>query len=196
MEKMASTVLTLNVVCTGNICRSPTGEVMLRDKLAAAGHGALVAVVSCGTHGHEGWSADDRSVAHASRRGYDLRAHRGRRLAIPDDYRTCALLLALDSGHLEHLQRKKPAECHPARLRLIMEYAAGPAGPAADVPDPYYEDAPEFEKVLDMLDRCTEGLVEAVGYALTTPDPANTLLLPAAELRARAAEQRRGGGPQ
>jgi protein-tyrosine phosphatase len=191
---MASAVLMLNVVCTGNICRSPTGEVMLRDKLTAAGFGALVTVVSCGTHGHEGWSADDRSVTHASRRGYDLRAHRGRRLA-SEDYDTCALLLALDSGHLEHLQRKKPVQCPPAALRLIMEYAAGTSGLPADVPDPYYEAAPEFEKVLDMLDRCTDGLVVAVGYALTTPDPARTLLQPASELRALA-EKRRGGGPQ
>ena len=40
------------VVCTGNICRSPTAEAVLRKKLVEAGLGDKVRVDSAGTHGY------------------------------------------------------------------------------------------------------------------------------------------------
>ena len=54
------------VVCTGNICRSPTAEAVLRKKLVEAGLGNKVRVDSAGTHGyHVGQMPDQRSAAAA-----------------------------------------------------------------------------------------------------------------------------------
>ncbi|MEM6902303.1 MAG: low molecular weight phosphotyrosine protein phosphatase, partial [Pseudomonadota bacterium] len=51
-------------VCTGNICRSPTAEGVLRAKFAAAGLGHQVEIDSAGTHGyHIGDAPDPRSQA-------------------------------------------------------------------------------------------------------------------------------------
>ena len=58
--------------CMGNICRSPTAEAVMRAKLRAArlDH---IEVDSAGTHGyHVGDPPDERSQAHAAKRGYEL----------------------------------------------------------------------------------------------------------------------------
>ena len=39
-------------VCTGNICRSPSAEGILRQKAEAAGLAAQIEVDSAGTHGY------------------------------------------------------------------------------------------------------------------------------------------------
>jgi protein-tyrosine phosphatase len=188
--------LLVNMVCTGNICRSPTAHAVLEHKLRAAGLDAHVAVTSSGTHGHTGWSADDRSAAAAAARGYDLGSHRARRLTAAD-YTECTLLVALDSGHLEYMVRAAPAQRHKMVLlnafadlaladRSCDFAAAEAAAPAsasergssrrqrlpADVPDPYYEDLAAFETVLDMVDAATDGLVEALRDAVYGPGDA------------------------
>lgn len=58
------------MICTGNICRSPTAEGVLRAKAQAAGLGHRLAVESAGIAGyHVGEAPDRRSQAHARRRG-------------------------------------------------------------------------------------------------------------------------------
>jgi protein-tyrosine phosphatase len=60
------------MVCTGNICRSPTAHGVL-EKWCGCGSAASVQVDSAGTHGyHVGEAPDARSQQHARRRGYDL----------------------------------------------------------------------------------------------------------------------------
>lgn len=66
-------------VCTGNICRSPTAHGVLVQQLQRAGLAARVQVDSAGTHGyHRGDPPDERSQAHAARRGYARRCGRFR----------------------------------------------------------------------------------------------------------------------
>ena len=67
--------MTVNVlfVCMGNICRSPTAHGVFRQRVVQAGLGDHIRVRSAGTHGyHIGAPPDERSMAHAMRRGYDL----------------------------------------------------------------------------------------------------------------------------
>ena len=52
------------VICTGNICRSPIGERLLRRLLPAA------RVDSAGTCGLEGSTADSQATEIAAERGY------------------------------------------------------------------------------------------------------------------------------
>ena len=61
------------VVCTGNQCRSPMGEVLLRDRLARAGVDAHVH--SAGLIS-EGTPASAHGVKVMAKRGLDLSAHR------------------------------------------------------------------------------------------------------------------------
>jgi protein-tyrosine phosphatase len=146
-------------VCTGNICRSPTAEAMLRHKAAARGLADRVAVGSAGLEGwHAGEPPDKRSQAHARRRGCELSALRARRFT-PGDFERHDWVVAMDAGHHAQLSALCPAaERH--KLRRAADFAA--SVPASGVPDPYYGEASDFEQVLDMVEAICEGILAAV----------------------------------
>ena len=73
------------LVCMGNICRSPTAEVVLRHMMKINGLGDKVEVDSAGTHGyHVGEAPDSRTQRAASVRGYNLSQLRARKVALQD----------------------------------------------------------------------------------------------------------------
>jgi protein-tyrosine phosphatase len=140
-------------VCTGNICRSPTAEAVLRRKAELAGLADRIRVASCGTHDyHVGDPPDPRAQAHAARRGYDLSVLRASCLA-DEDAAPYDLVVALDRGHERILKR----HLGPAKVRLLTAFLAD--APSADIPDPYYGGPAEFEHALDLIERACEGLL-------------------------------------
>jgi protein-tyrosine phosphatase len=140
-------------VCTGNICRSPTAEAVLRRKAERAGLAERIRVASCGTHDyHVGDPPDPRAQAHAARRGYDLSTLRASCLA-DEDASAYDLVVALDRGHERILKR----HLGPEKVRLLTASLAD--APGGDVPDPYYGGAAEFEHALDLIERACEGLL-------------------------------------
>ena len=143
-------------VCTGNICRSPTGEAVLRHKVEQVGLQDRVRIASAGTHDyHVGAPADDRSSEHAQLRGYDLSSHRARQVK-PLDFERFDLILALDRGHLDLLADDCPP-VHAHKLKLLMAFA--PAGYPEEVADPYYGGKQGFERVLDEIEAACDGLL-------------------------------------
>jgi protein-tyrosine phosphatase len=147
-------VIRVLFVCSGNICRSPTAEGVLRAQLAAAGLADRVEVDSCGLGDwHVGELPDERTCATARRRGVVL-DHRARQLA-PRDLDAFDHVLALDRQHLGALRAMRPGRARVALLRSFEPDA--PDG--AEVPDPYYGDAAGFEHVYDLCERACAGLV-------------------------------------
>jgi protein-tyrosine phosphatase len=142
---MTGAVRHVEVVCTGNICRSPIGEVVLRAKLAEAGIEGVV-VTSSGTGGwHAGDRMDSRAAAALRRRGYDGSAHRAQQFR-PEWFTDRQLVLAMDSGHLSALVRLRGAD-----LAVPVELFA-----EIDVPDPYYGDDAGFDEVLDQIEKAAD----------------------------------------
>jgi len=149
-------------VCTGNICRSPTAEGVLREKLQQAGLADKVQVDSAGTHGyHIGEPPDSRSIKVAAAKGYSLQDQRARKFHA-SDYAVFDLILALDTGHLSTLQRHS-AQNAKAVVALFCDYAG--LG-ARDVPDPYYGDLQGFQDVLELIEDASDRLVEKLGREL------------------------------
>jgi protein-tyrosine phosphatase len=143
------TRISVLVVCTGNICRSPTGEGVLRHLADERGLGERVRVASAGTHDyHVGESPDSRSVKHAKERGYDLSSQRASQVSARD-FEEFDYILAMDRGHLRLLQAMQP-QGSKAKLGLFLEASGKWKG--EDVPDPYYGGAERFEEVLDMVE--------------------------------------------
>ena len=69
----------VELVCLGNICRSPTAHVVLEQRLAEAGLDDRVVVDSSGTGDwHVGSPMDSRAAATLSAAGYDPSRHRAR----------------------------------------------------------------------------------------------------------------------
>ena len=156
----------ITAVCTGNICRSPTLDVVLRAKLSAAGLQESFPVSSSGTSGHRGWPADRRTAAVALAAGYAAIAeHRGRPVCA-DDF--AGLCLALDGGHLRELREAARDLRLPCNARLAMDFAGFAAGAmkrGVDVPDPYYDADGAFTEVLLMCEAAASGVVAALQRA-------------------------------
>ncbi|MCH9692945.1 MAG: low molecular weight phosphotyrosine protein phosphatase [Gammaproteobacteria bacterium] len=142
-------------VCMGNICRSPTAEGVFRHFVNEAGLAEQFDIDSAGTHAyHVGEPPDRRAVAAAERRGMSLADIFARRVS-DADFERFDLIIAMDTDNKQRLIDKAGNE-HAAKVRLFLEYAKGPE---AEVPDPYYGGAAGFERVLDLVEAASQGLL-------------------------------------
>ena len=137
------------LVCTGNICRSPSAEGVLRE--LSRRENLNLHVESAGTHDyHVGEAPDRRAIAHAKKRGYDISSQRARQV-VQADFETFDLLLAMDRGHLRFLERV----CPPAHRHKLRLFAAG-----REIADPYYGGAEHFEEALDLIEEAARKLLD------------------------------------
>ncbi len=88
-------------VCTGNICRSPMAEVILRERWKNAGFDGLT-VSSMGIHGLESKPASSLAQQICAENGIDLSRHRSRPL-VPDEIRDADQVLSMEGIHQEFL---------------------------------------------------------------------------------------------
>ena len=147
-------------VCLGNICRSPTAEAVFREILRREAPGLAIEVDSAGTHAyHAGSAPDERAIAAAARRGFDLTPLRARVVTMTD-FERFDLLLAMDEQNYHQLRRMAPAPQRD-RVRLFLDFA--PQLQRRDVPDPYYGGTTGFEEVLDLVEEAARGLLAALG---------------------------------
>ncbi len=147
-------------VCTGNICRSPTAEGVLRSLAERAG--TRVDVASAGTGDwHVGDPPDRRAIAAARRRGYDLSQLRAR-LVMREDFLRYGWILAMDRQNLRVLEALRPIE-YDGHLGLFLDLA--PNLGLREVPDPYYGAAEGFERVLDLVETASVSLLERIRTA-------------------------------
>ncbi len=145
-------------VCMGNICRSPTAEGVFRHVVNQAGLGDRVFVDSAGTHAyHVGEPADRRARAAAERRGISLDGISARRVQ-DSDFEQFHYVLAMDHLNLRMLCDQAGDE-YQERLGLFLDFAAGDE---EEVPDPYYGGAAGFERVLDLVEEASRGLLETL----------------------------------
>ena len=145
------TLISVLFVCSGNICRSPMAEGVLRH------YAPGIRVASCGTHGlHQGEPPDDRAISLALEKGLDIRSQRARKIT-PSDLSEFALVLGLDSGHVRQLKDMDRSGEHAGKIHLFLDYA-GHSG-ARDVPDPYYGGADDFEHAYGLIEEGVRGLL-------------------------------------
>lgn len=142
------------VVCMGNICRSPTGEAVLRA--TAERLRIPVEVDSAGTIDfHCGSAPDARARMAAEKRGYSFEGMRARKV-VPQDFEYYDLILAADRDNLDDLLAMCPVD-HTHKVKLFL----GQHHPDYDeIPDPYYGGDEEFELVLDLMEQASEVLLK------------------------------------
>lgn len=144
-------------VCLGNICRSPSAQAVLEDRLARRRLAGRFRVDSCGTAAfNAGKSPDPRAIAAAERRGYRI-AHQRARQIDDADFGRFRYIVAMDRSNLHTLQGWATAD-FDGEIRLLMHFAAG--GRDGEVADPYYGAAQAFEAALDAIEDGVEGLLE------------------------------------
>jgi protein-tyrosine phosphatase len=156
----------IGVVCLGNICRSPTAEVVLTERVADAGLDDRVEVASCGTGDwHIGHPMDRRAAATLAAAGYDPSRHRAQQFADSwlDEY---DVLLAMDAQNRDDVAASTGSTTGEDRVLMFRDF--DPVEPGSDVPDPYYGGDSGFEEVLAMVERTSAEIVEAVRRRLGT----------------------------
>ena len=165
-------------VCTGNICRSPMAEVVLRRRLDEAGLGPdEVVVESTGTTSEEeGNPVDRRARRVLEAAGYDVEpaaspeGHRARQVSSGDVDRS-DLVLAMTTAHQRALLRLAPRAAEKVLMyRSFDPAAAGQEGRALDVADPWYGDLRDFEECLDQVEAAAGAVVDHVRRALQHPE--------------------------
>ena len=125
------------VVCVGNICRSPTGERLLKSyipnkRIDSAGIGALV-----------GQAADEMAQHVASTHSLSLEGHVAKQLT-KEMCREFSLILVMEKGHIDAVCRLAPEV--RGKTMLFAHWLN-----QQDVPDPYRKSQESFEFVYKLL---------------------------------------------
>ncbi|HCH0920967.1 TPA: low molecular weight phosphotyrosine protein phosphatase [Vibrio parahaemolyticus] len=142
------------VVCMGNICRSPTGEAVLRAK--AEELGVDVDIDSAGTIGyHTGNAPDSRAMAAGKQRGYSFKGMRARQVSV-QDFEDFDLVLAADKANLADLLDICPAE-HRHKVSLFLSHSNSSYD---EIPDPYNGGDDGFELVLDLIEEASVAVLQ------------------------------------
>lgn len=134
-------------ICTGNICRSPSADAILKQKLQAQNI-LHIHVDSAGLGGwHEGDAPDQRAIKTAKKYGFDISHIRARQIT-PDDYFTFDDIIAMDDGHYRYLLQNKPPQSG-ARIRYFCDYFM--EQPHCSVADPYYGSIEDFDMMMQQI---------------------------------------------
>ncbi len=148
--------LHVSVICSGNICRSPIGEQMLRAAIADAGLEHAVRVSSAGTGDwHIGQRADHQAELALRRAGFAT-DHRARQITAAE-LDTIDLALAADRGHERVLRRMTGS---PQKVRLLRSF--DPAATGDEVPDPYGGPDAGFDDVVAMTAAAIPGVLAEI----------------------------------
>lgn len=145
------------LVCMGNICRSPTAEGVLRERLRQVGLDGVVETDSAGTHDyHVGKAPDPRAQQAANQRGIDISDLRARQVE-HSDFAEFDLILAMDQENFALLQADYPSR-YADKLGMFLDYARNRS--EREVPDPYFGGRQGFELVFDLIEEASDGLIE------------------------------------
>ena len=146
-------------VCMGNICRSPTAQAVFEKYVKDRGHADWITVDSAGTHAyHLGEQPDSRSQSAAMARNIDMSTQRARRVEAAD-FERFDYILAMDKSNYNDL-KKIASPAQRKRLHLFLDFSSD--WDVAEVPDPYYGGSHGFERVLDMVESASEGLLNDI----------------------------------
>jgi protein-tyrosine phosphatase len=134
------------MVCLGNICRSPLAEGIMKTKLSGDFFVDSVGTISQ----HEGEHPDKRAIKTAANHGIDISKQRSRPIT-EEDLENFDKIYCMDLDVYEDVISKAKNEEQRQKISLFLQVLGDHEN--AEVPDPYWGDMDEFEKVFQLLDK-------------------------------------------
>lgn len=159
---------TVMTVCTGNICRSPMAEIILRDEFERRGLADRVRVMSSGVSDEEyGNPIDRRAVRVLKADGYEIPTHHFAHRITREEIEETDLFLPMTASHKRALLRQLPAA---KRESVHMYRSFDPSLPAVsagnedriDLVDPWYGDLSDFQIAIDQVKEVAPHIVDWV----------------------------------
>lgn len=144
------------MICTGNICRSPMAEGLLRHRLPVSLKN-VVTVQSAGTHGLHGNRAEPFAIQASAAHGADISQHRARTVNSAM-IKSANLVLAMEHYHLDRINSLFFFRCKHALL--LGTFA--PDGDNPEIEDPYGQSLPAYETAAQAILDCIPGLVDYI----------------------------------
>ena len=141
------------MVCTGNICRSPMAEGMLKHDLPETLTPG-VTVTSAGTHALHGNRAQPFAVQTMHQRGVDITEHRARLLG-PTLIRAVDLIVVMEPMHARLVRRAVMNV--GSKVQRLTSYS--PGTDMREVPDPMGAPLATYEACADLMHPCIQGLI-------------------------------------
>ncbi|RBP97391.1 phosphotyrosine protein phosphatase [Bifidobacterium aemilianum] len=159
-------------VCTGNICRSPMAEIVLRARFEEAGLGERVTLASSGVSDEEyGNPIDRRAVRVLKERGYQLPSRHFAHRIDTQEIAETDLFLPMTASHMRSLRRLLPAEKQD-EVRMYRSFDPKLPVPtpgredSIDLVDPWYGGPEDFEVAIDQVEEVAPHIVDWVAGQL------------------------------
>ncbi|MEO8778068.1 MAG: low molecular weight protein-tyrosine-phosphatase [Rhodanobacter sp.] len=138
------------VVCLGNICRSPTAEFLLRERLQQSdSHPYGVQVASAGLTAMVGRPMEATAAQVLREHGVDGGSHRARQLT-PTMLRDSDVVLVMERAHVAEVRRVAPE--FGGKVFLLGKWQAN-----ASIPDPYGQRREAFDRAYRLIERGVTG---------------------------------------
>jgi len=150
---MADKTVHVLVVCTGNICRSPMGEVLLKDY--AESRGRKVEVQSASVLGLTGHPAHKNAIKVMHEVGLDLTKHRSQPVT-PELMEWSDYVLVMEFKHATKLRERYP-ESTDDQIMMMGSFAG-----YMEIKDPLGWWKGPFKTCREELSRCVEAFVDSL----------------------------------
>jgi protein-tyrosine phosphatase len=131
-------------VCTGNICRSPMGEELLRQFLAESKPDVKISSAGIGALVNKSAASEVRELM--AKKGFDVAPHRGRQIT-PEIALAADLILTMEQHHNQYVEKLCPSA--KGRTFLLGKWNEEDD----EIPDPYRMPIQVYANVLELIEQ-------------------------------------------